>query len=304
MAEQTQRTDEWEDDSPSLYRRRDKPVGVRRQRGKSAVRVFRLVFMNVVGPLAILFGVYLLAASAASSRLFLVAPLQRITLRGNHIVSREQLFESLGFSGQESDSQLNLFRLNLAAERRRLEEIPWVKSAVITRVFPYQLGVRVVERTPVAFANVAGQIELVDRDGAFLRMPPRASYDFPVLDGLDSIADIAERKERLGLYLRFMAEVRPEIAQCEWKVSQAGLSQPDDLRVLLVEGRETVLVHFGDKDFGQRFKTFLALVPRVLQTYSGINSMDLRYHNEAVVEPESEMPPAGVATHRVRGSRR
>ena len=296
MAEQIPRTDELEDGSPSLYRRREKPVGVRRQRGRSAARVCRLVFMNVLGPLAILFMVYWLAASAASSQLFLVSPTQCIGISGNQVVSNDQVFEAMGFTTQEGDSQLNLFRLNLAAERRRLEEIPWVKSAVITRVFPGRLAVRVLERTPIAFANVAGQIELVDRDGAFLRMPPRASYDFPVLDGLDSLADGSQRRQRLDLYLQFMAETRPEIAQCEWKVSQADLSQPDDLRVLLVQGRETVLVHFGGKDFGQRFKTFLSLVPHVLQSYSGINSMDLRYHNEVVVEPGRAAPPAGGVT--------
>jgi cell division protein FtsQ len=148
--------------------------------------VCQVVFLNVLAPLAIIYGVYLLAINAASSPRFLFRPGQSIRLSGNHVVSRDQVLEALGFSSLESGSQLNLFRLNLAAERQRLDEIPWIKSAAITRIFPNHLAIGIAERTPVAFVNIAGQIQLVDRDGAFLRMPSKASFDFPVLDGLDS----------------------------------------------------------------------------------------------------------------------
>jgi cell division septal protein FtsQ len=277
---------EWEDGSPSSYRRRDKPVGVRRRRGTSAARILRVTFLNVLAPLAILCAAYVLALKATFSPCFLFSPEQNVRVSGNRVVTTEQVFEALGFIGSGSPSQISLFRLNLAAERRRVEAIPWIKSATITRIFPDRLSVRVRERTPIAFANVGGHIELVDGDGAFLRMPSKASFDFPVLDGLDSVANISQRKELLNTYTQFMHGTKDEIAGSGWKVSQADLGHPDDLRILLVQGNQTILVHFGDRKFSQRFKTFLSIAPRVLQSYPKINSMDLRYHNEVVVDPD------------------
>jgi cell division protein FtsQ len=245
-----------------------------------------VALVDVVVPLAVAFGVYRLAVKAASGQRFLFPPERSISVSGNRVVSRNELLEALGFNGFGGDAGLNLFRLNLTAERQRVEEIPWVKSATITRIFPDSLAVRVLERKPVAFANVAGQIELVDGDGAFLRMPSRASFDFPVIEGLASVANLADRKQRLDRYLQFTSETQDEAARYGWKVSQADLSRLDDLRILLVRGNQTILVHFGDKEFRRRFTNFLSIVARVLQTHPKINSMDLRYHNEVVIDPD------------------
>jgi len=285
QAPSTHELTEWENGSPSPYRRRDKPVGVRR-RGSSTGKILRLAFLNVLVPLASVYLVYRLSVNAASSPRFLFSPERDVTITGNRVVTKDRVFEALGFIGLGTPKQLNLVQLNLAAERKRVEEIPWIKSASLTRIFPHQLAVQVGERTPIAFANVNGHIQLVDGDGAFLRMPSRASFDFPVLDGLDSVASIAQRKDLLNTYLRFMHDAGHEIEGSGWKVSQADLGQPDDLRILLVQRNDTILVHFGDNDFTQRFKTFLSIAPRVLQSYPKVNSMDLRYHNEVVVDPD------------------
>jgi cell division protein FtsQ len=278
---------EYEDTSPSPYRRRDKPVGVRRRRGGWVRRIFLLILLDIMVPLMIAYGTFLLVVKTGSSPQFRVQPEEAVNVTGNRVISKRQIFEALGFVRFGDEASLNLFRLNLRSERQRIEEIPWIKSAEITRIFPNRVDVKVLERTPVAFANVAGQIELVDDDGAFLRMPSKASFDFPVIDGLASIASTAERKERLDRYLLFMRQTGDERAGSGWKVSEADLNRLDDLRILLVQGNQTILVHFGDKDFRQRFRNFLSIVPRALQMHQKIDSMDLRYHNEVVIDPDT-----------------
>jgi cell division protein FtsQ len=276
---------QWENGSPPLYRRRDKPVGVRRRASVTATAL-QLALLNVALPLAAAYGVYRLAVIASLSPRFLFSPERNVIVTGNHVVTKNQVFEALGFIGSGRPTEANLFRLDVAAERLRIEEIPWVKSAALTRIFPNRLAVQVHERMPIAFANVEGHIQLVDGDGAFLHMPSRASFDFPVLYGLDSVASVPQRKDLLNTYLQFMRDVEQEIATSGWKVSQAELGHPDDLRILLVRGNETILVHFGDSNFTQRFRMFLSITPRVLQNYPKVNSMDLRYHNEVVVDPD------------------
>jgi cell division protein FtsQ len=176
-----------------------------------------------------------------------------------------------------------------------VEAIAWVRSAALTRVFPNRLVVRVVERTPVAFANVGGHVGLVDNDGVLLDKPESAFFDFPVLTGLDPNAGGEECRTRLALYQDFVRQVGDEIAHSGWLVSETDLSDSDDLKALLVQGRETVQVHFGHENFLEHFQTFLALLPELRKSNSPIDSVDLRYRNQVVVNPQNRTPVAPAA---------
>jgi hypothetical protein len=146
----------------------------------------------------------------------------------------------------------------------------------------------------VAFANFGGHVGLVDNEGVLLDKPESAFFDFPVLTGLDLSAGSEECRTRLALYQGFMRQVGEEIARSGWIVSEADLSDGDDLKALLVQGRETVQVHFGHENFLQHFHTFLALLPELRKSNAPIDSVDLRYRNQVVVNPQ-ERPPAPPA---------
>ena len=53
----------------------------------------------------------------------------------------------------------NFFTLDLAAGRRAFESVPWVRRAVIDRVWPNQLQVRLEEHRPVALWSTDGSAE-------------------------------------------------------------------------------------------------------------------------------------------------
>ncbi|MGH9325945.1 MAG: cell division protein FtsQ/DivIB [Terriglobia bacterium] len=266
------------------FRKVPKPVAARRGGSSLWARLLKTVVWSLL-LLVAGGGVFRIAQRAAASNRFLLDPERNVTVEGNHYVSREEVFDALGFGDIQARQEVNLFRINLLAEKKRLEAIPWIESAAVTRVFPHHLLVRVAERTPIAFANVGGRLKLVDKYGVLLQMPAKASFDFPVVDGLDPAASPAGRAALLGPYLELMKETRAEAARSGWIVSEVNLSDPNDVRVLMVQGRETVLVHFGNQNFEHRFEVFTTLVPRVLASYSRVNSMDLRYHNEVVVDP-------------------
>jgi cell division protein FtsQ len=179
-----------------------------------------------------------------------------------------------------------VFKLSLVEGTRQVESIPWVRSATLARAYPNRLAVHVVERVPVAFASVGGRLKLVDGDGVLLEKPERAEFDFPVLTGLDAAPRLTEGKQRLALYQDFQAQVAPEAAQSGWIISEVNLADADDLKALVVQGPETVELHFGDRDFVERFRSFLALLPEVRKTNAKLDSVDLRYENQIVVNPQ------------------
>jgi cell division septal protein FtsQ len=280
-----------EEESP--YLRRQKAVTVRRHRLSWGWR-WVVFFTTVVAPVGITS--YFLTTFALSSRRFELHSADDIQVTGNQFVSREEVASALGLPVQAgSGPGAKVFRLSLAAQRKQVEAIAWVQSAALTRVLPNRLLVRVIERTPVAFANVGGHVSLVDSEGVLLDKPESAFFDFPVITGLDPNASVDERRARIALYQDFMRQLSEEISHSGWIVSEADLADGDDLKALLVQGRETLQVHFGHENFLPRFHTFLALLPELRKSNAPLDSVDLRYRNQVVVNPQGRAPgpPAG-----------
>jgi cell division protein FtsQ len=280
-----------EEESP--YLRRQKAVKVRRRRlfwGRRWV----LFFTAVVAPVGI--ASYFLTIFALSSPCFELHSANDIQVTGNQFVSREEVANALGLPLHAgSGPGAKVFRLSLTAQRKQVEAIAWVRSAALTRVLPNRLVVHLIERTPVAFANVGGHVSLVDSDGVLLDTPESAFFDFPVITGLDSKPSSDERPTRLALYQNFMRQLAEEISHSGWIVSEVDLADGEDLKALLVQGRETLQLHFGHENFLPHFHTFLALLPELRKTNAPLDSVDLRYRNQVVVNPQSRppAPPAG-----------
>jgi cell division protein FtsQ len=282
-----------EEESP--YLRQQKAVAVRRHRlwwGWRGV----LFSAAAVAPVGITG--FFLATFLLSSPLFELHSADDVQLTGSKFVSREELANALGLPLHAGRGPgVKVFRLSLEAARKRVEAISWVRSAALTRILPNRLLVHVTERTPVAFANLGGHVSLMDSDGVLLDKPENASFDLPVITGLDSIASLEECRTRIALYLDFMHQVGEEIAHSGWMVSEADLADGVDLKALLVQGRETLQVHFGHENFLEHFHTFLALLPELRKSNAPLDSVDLRYRNQVVVNPQggTQPPPAGVS---------
>lgn len=289
-AEQIPLPDELVTEQPP-YRRRQKAVSVRRGSGRTGARLLKAGLFAVLLPLALVAAGYCLMAHSAASARFRFNPERDVAFEGSRFVSHQDLITALGFGSFAAGEGRNIFGLNLAAEDRRVERIPWVESATVSRIFPNRLIVSVVERKPLAFANVSGRLMLVDKYGMFLERPEKAAFDFPVVHGLDAAASPEGRQRLLEPYVEFLREAGAALSRSGWTISEAGIGDPEDLQLLLVQGNETILVHFGDQDFNQRFDTFVTLAPRVLADNPRIDSMDLRYRDEIVVDPS--VPPSG-----------
>jgi len=284
-----------EDESP--YRRRQRAVSVRRR------RLGRLRFVLKWGLAALLvlpavgYAGYSLAVFMLSSPRFLLTTADDVVVTGNQYVAPDEVANALGLArGGKPAFGMNILRISLEEKKKQLETIPWVRSATVTRVYPNRLAVNLVERTPVAFVNVGGRLKLVDAEGVLLDKPERATFDFPVLTGLEAANGQAERVARLALFEVFQRQIAGAITGSGWIVSEVDLADPDDLKAMLVEGRETLQVHFGHGDFQERFQNFLTLLPQVRKAQGRIDSIDLRYRNQIIVNPEnSQEPTAGVS---------
>lgn len=277
-----------EEESP--YLRWQKSAPVRRRRFSRRMRGILFV-LGILLPVGV-FGGWL-AHFALTSPHFTVSAPEDIVVLGNTFVSREEVLGvlSLPLAGNRRAGS-NIFRISLDAKRRQLETLPWVRTAAVTRILPHGLRVSISERTPVAFANLGGRVSLIDSDGMLLEKPENGVFDFPVIRGLETVASVDDRRVRLALYQEFMQQLGTEVPRAGWMISEVDLTDPEDLKALLILGQQSVQVHFGGKDFLERFRNFQSLFPELEKSNSKLDSVDLRYRNQIVVDPQP--PPAAA----------
>lgn len=235
---------------------------------------------------------------------FRVAGPGSIEIAGNRYLRRGQL---LGIFSD--DVERNIFVVSLEQRQAELEAMPWVERATVMRLLPGRLRVAVVERTPVAFvrqggaAGAVGSIGLVDKDGVLLDLPagPGAErFQFPVVTGIAAADPASVRAARMHLFARFTAELDAGGAKNTESLSEVDLSNPEDVRALVEEKGTTVLVHFGEENFRERFDRMKGLLPQWRAQYPNLASADMRYEHEiplgmAKVGPVAPLKPVGGA---------
>jgi cell division protein FtsQ len=88
------------------------------------------------------------------------------------------------FAALELDRPTSLLRYNPEAARQRVEALPWVWRATVTRLLPDTVEVRVTERTPIALWLREDSASLVDGEGRELaRVPPSTQEKLPRISG-------------------------------------------------------------------------------------------------------------------------
>ncbi len=63
------------------------------------------------------------------------------------------------------DSGMPLLSIDLGHLQAKIEALPWIKQADVSRILPGELSIRVTERTPYALAQHDGRIALIDPAG-------------------------------------------------------------------------------------------------------------------------------------------
>ncbi|HUK09939.1 MAG TPA: FtsQ-type POTRA domain-containing protein [Stellaceae bacterium] len=94
-----------------------------------------------------------------------------VVVEGRNRVDAQTILAALG-----ARRGTPILAIDPAAARARLEALPWVRSASVTRLLPDTLRVRIEERVPLALWRRGDKLVLVDRDG--VAMPTASSGDF------------------------------------------------------------------------------------------------------------------------------
>jgi cell division protein FtsQ len=223
---------------------------------------------------------------------FRVESSDNIEVTGMHNVSKAQIMEVMG-----ADIGRNIFFIPLAQQKAQLEQIPWVESASVMRFVPNRLAVQIHERTPVAFTRLGPRMFLIDAGGTLMELTPKHKYSFPVILGMNPSEPLSTRAPRMQAYMELVRELNSGGAQYSQDLSEVDISDLDDLKVRVNDPAGDVLVHLGSSDYLQRYKIYVTHAQGWRQQFQKLESVDLRYDNQIIVNPDME-PPArtGVLT--------
>jgi cell division protein FtsQ len=183
-------------------------------------------------------------------------------------------------------SSAGVWQADLDAIARELKELPWVRDAVVSRVLPGGLRVRVHEREPRIIARTSqGKLVWVDDDGVALGTASPDEQDFFVRGIEEGRADEVVKLNRQRVQAALELARDWERAGLSHRVSEVNLDELRDVRVQLAGEDAAVEVRLGREDFVKRFRQALEVLDAQRQTARGpfITYVDVSQGKRAVV---------------------
>ncbi|MCA1600110.1 MAG: FtsQ-type POTRA domain-containing protein [Acidobacteria bacterium] len=185
-------------------------------------------------------------------------------------------------------AKTGVWRADLEELSTRLERLPWIRVAMVSRVLPDGIRVRLEERQPRAVVRTAaGRFLWVDDDAALLgEMLPADQMPAFFLRGWDEEPGDTVRKENMERVKRFLELQREwSAAGLSERVSEVNVIDIRDVRAQLGGDDSRIEVRLGNQDFGKRLKDALSVLDAHRQTPRGhfISYVDLTQGRRAIV---------------------
>lgn len=153
---------------------------------------------------------------------------QEIYLEGRVRTPKDQILAALGILRGDP-----ILGIDLAATRRRLEGISWVKTATIERHLPGVVRLIITERAPIVIWQNQGHYYLVDRDSQLVGDEVEFYPDLPLMVGAGAPDHAAELVDLLKSEPDLAKRVKAAqwIGERRWNITLDSLSGPIDVRL-------------------------------------------------------------------------
>ncbi|HLO01427.1 MAG TPA: FtsQ-type POTRA domain-containing protein [Pyrinomonadaceae bacterium] len=233
--------------------------------------------------LAIAVGILMFAGyrAAASASFFQV---RNVEVQGTSRVAVEDV---QGIVRREVE-KTGVWRADLKALNVRLEKLPWIRTAVVSRVLPDGIRVRITERVPRAVVRTAsGKFRWVDDDavllGEMLPTDPMPPFFLRGLNEDDPAGAQTENRERVAKFVELQKAW--DSAGLSERVSEVNLLDLKDIRAQLAGDDSHIEVRLGSQDHSKRLHDALDVLDGQKQSAHDLNIsyIDLSQGKRAIV---------------------
>lgn len=175
----------------------------------------------------------------------------------------------------------NLFDLDLAAARRKIEKISYIKSANVYRVLPDTLKIDVVQRVPVAYLSEHNSQWVVDEDSIVMNRKycMKLKYSLPVISGVEyGKLRSGEKLPGLAPGVKLL-----KLAACDFrkfKICSITLEDPRKIVFIMIVERHAYKVLMPRRNL----KELLQVLHDALRQKQGDykSTIDLTYSNQVI----------------------
>lgn len=208
-------------------------------------------------------------------------------------------------------SNAGVWQADLEVIAKELRGLPWVRDAVVTRVLPDGLRVRVTEREPRIIARTGGgRLVWVDDDAVQLGAATPGDEDFFVRGLEEGEGSQARRDNRVRVAAALSLKGDWDKSGLSKRVSEINLSDLEDVRVHLAGDDAGIQVVLGGQDYVKRFRAAVATLDERGRGLNGqcVTSINMTTGRSAIFGYErcppgfASAPETGVAPHDVAGT--
>jgi cell division protein FtsQ len=235
-----------------------------------------------IGVIAILGLVGLIGYRAAASAEFF--KVRTVETRGAVRASNDDIKATV----MREVAETGVWRADLDQLSKHLERLPWVRTAIVTRVLPDGIRVRISEREPRAVVRTtSGRFIWVDDEAVHLgemsstdQMPPFFLHGW---NEENTAAAQADNRQRVARFLELQHEWNAK--SISERVSEVNLQDLRDVRVQLAGDDAQIEIRLGGQDQPARLFRALEVLERERQTSRGplISYIDVSQAKRAVV---------------------
>ena len=191
----------------------------------------------------------------------------------------------------------SLFNIELAKVQDAFQSMPWVRRAVVQRVFPNRLKVKLQEHQVVAYWGAEGESRLLNTFGEVFdaNVGEIEQESLPRLIGPEN-----QSAEVLAMY----QTIAPHFEHAALPIEELQLSARGSWRARLESGTVVELGRSGTDEVRSASLRFLNTVTQVTSRYgrpsSALESVDLRHQNGYAIRMHgvSTLLADGTTTHR------
>lgn len=244
---------------------RRRPPRARRWRRAAAVTVLLLTVAAVVG----LAGHWVLTAPRFA--------VMAVDVRGASRLPATRVLEVAGVA-----RGTNLWRIDPAQVRARLEALPEVRRADVVRALPNRLSIVVEERRPFTLVHAA-RLHWLDEDGRVLGEESHAvATEVPVISGLseDELTTMrtapGPRARAAIALIRALLRTGSTLAG---EISEIDMSRPEGPVLYTVDGVE---VRLGSEEWEERLARLEGVLAQVAT--EDVRGVDLRFRDQVVLK--------------------
>ena len=163
------------------------------------------------------------------------------------------------------------FSQDVQAVQKQIEQMPWVRGALVRKIWPNKLSIAVAEYSPVAFWN---EKQLLAADGSIFNLPPDKSegLQLPQLKGNDF-----QSREVLSAWYQISNALKVKNMTLQsMQIDNRGAWQ-----VSLSNGIELKL---GRGEWKQKIERFATIYPQIeVPDHQQSDYVDLRYNSGAAI---------------------